>query len=465
VLGWLPRVPQPDASALDRARRKAYWRLIPLVFVCYVIAYIDRTNVSLAQLQMGKQLGFDPATFGLGFGMFFIGYVLLEIPGAILVERWSARKWISRIMITWGIIAALQALVHTRSQFYLMRFLLGLAEAGFFPGVIVYLTHWFPDRDRARALALIIIAQPLAQISSPPLSYYLLRLGTTETVAGVASTYPSPWGLEGWQWMFIGWGIPAVVLGVVVLFALTDRPRDARWLTAEERAALEAELERERLTSPARAHLRLVDVVRSPPVLLLAATNFSITCGHYGVESFLPQIFQQWYGMDMRSITWAVPIPYVAMLAAQIGVSWSSDRTRERWWHTCLPMFAGALALLLTPLSRGYFPASVLCFALVMAGIRSYLAPFYTLPKLFLQGTAAAGAIGFINAIANLGGFVGPTVFGQIQGMTGDYVGGILFLAGTSTMAGTLILILRRLYRRRQLEPRPEPRRTVPAGG
>jgi ACS family tartrate transporter-like MFS transporter len=447
-----PSVPPPDASALDRARHKAYRRLIPLVLVCYVIAYIDRSNVSLAKLQMNQKLGFDEAIFGFGAGIFFLGYFLLEIPGAIIVERWSARKWISRIMVTWGIIAALQALVRTPGQFYTMRFLLGLAEAGFFPGVIVYLTHWFPDRDRARALAYIIVAQPLAQIVSPKLSYYMLRLGTTETVDGVTRTFPPLLGMDGWQWMYIAWGIPAVVLGVVVLFVLPDRPRDARWLTDEEKQALEAELARERLASPAHGHhMGLLAVLRNPAVLLLAAANFSIVCGHYGVEFFLPTIFEQWYGMGLSSITWAVPVPYIAMLAAQLGVSWSSDRTRERWWHTALPMFAGALALLLTPASRGQFLLSLLCFALAMAGIRSYLAPFYALPKLFLQGTAAAGAIGFINAVANLGGFVGPNAIGQIQKLTGEYSGGIWFLAGTSTLAGTFIVILRLMYRRQAL--------------
>src|SRR5260221_3949592 len=222
-------------SPLDRARRKAYWRLIPLCFISYVIAYVDRSNVAIAKLTMTRDLpGFDNAVIGFGAGVFFIGYFLLEIPGTLIVERWSARKWIARIMITWGIVAALTPLVKTPFQFYVVRFLLGLAEAGFYPGVIVYLTHWFASRDRARALAYFFVATPIAQVISPKISNELLKIGTDETINGVAVHRPELFGLEGWQCVYIFWGIPAVVLGVVVLALLKDRPRDAGWLTPEE---------------------------------------------------------------------------------------------------------------------------------------------------------------------------------------------------------------------------------------
>src|SRR6267378_2392728 len=210
-----------DADALDRARRKAYRRLLPLVFISYVIAFVDRSNVAIAKLTMTRDLpGFDNAVIGFGAGVFFLGYFLLEIPGTLIVERWSARKWISRIMITWGITAALTAAVKTPSQFYLVRFLLGLAEAGFFPGVIVYLTHWFPTRDRSRALAYFFVATPVAQVLSPKISNALLKIGTEEVVNGVSVQHSQLLGLDGWQWIYIFWGIPAVVLGVVVLFVL-----------------------------------------------------------------------------------------------------------------------------------------------------------------------------------------------------------------------------------------------------
>ncbi|HEY0706459.1 MAG TPA: MFS transporter [Polyangia bacterium] len=440
------------ASALDRARHKAYRRLIPLVFLSYVIAYIDRSNVAIAKLTMANDLQFDNAIFARAAGIFFIGYFLPEILGPILVERWSARKWISRIMITWGIIAACTAAVKTPGQFYTLRFVLGLAEGGFFPAVIVYLNHWFPDRDRAKALAFFIIAAPVAQIISPPLSYPLLRLGTTEVIDGVSTTFPTLLGLVGWQWVYIAWGIPAVILGFVVLARLVDRPEQARWLTPEEKAALTSELQRERAAlSGTVAHLGLWQALRNPRVLMLAAANFFVVCGHYGVEFFLPTFLRQWYGLQLGSLVSLVILPFMAMLVSQLVVSWNSDRTRERWWHTALPMYTGALALLLTPLSRGNLALSLLCFAVALAGIRSYLAPFYALPRLFLQGTAAAGSIGLINAVANLGGFIGPMAMGEIEKATGSFHGGITFLAATSATSATIIVILRAWHLRRPL--------------
>src|ERR1041384_56681 len=253
--------------------------------------------------------GFDNAVIGKGAGLFFIGYFLLEIPGTLLVEKWSARKWICRIMITWGITAALTALVKTPIQFYLVRFLLGLAEAGFFPGVIVYLTHWFPSRDRARALAYFFVATPIAQIVSPKISNILLKIGTDEKVNGVTVHHPELWGLEGWQWIYICWGIPAVLLGVFVFFALTDRPRQAKWLSPAERDALEAELQREKALQHAGRRLTLLEALRHPKVLLLAAAYFCIVTGSYGVEFFMPSILEKWYSLKFDALTWLVTLP------------------------------------------------------------------------------------------------------------------------------------------------------------
>jgi len=300
-------------TVLDRARRKAFYRLLPLCFLCYVIAYVDRTNVSLAMLTMVHDLkGFDDAVFGIGSGVFFVGYFLLEIPGTLIVEKWSARKWISRIMLTWGLMAGLTALVKTPTQFYSLRFLLGLAEAGFFPGIIVYLTHWFPSRDRARALATFLVATPTAQIISPKISNLLLRIGTTETVAGdmkgadtslVTVTHPQVMGLQGWQWMYIAWGIPAVVLGVVVFFALTDRPRDAKWLTLEERNALETELERDKAAGGGKRRMKVTEALRNPKVLMLALAYFLTTSANYGIEFFLPRLDHLVMGRLLDSAT------------------------------------------------------------------------------------------------------------------------------------------------------------------
>src|SRR5437773_3767369 len=258
-----------SATALDRARQKAYWRLLPLLFICYVIAYVDRSNVAIAKLTMTRDLpGFDNAVIGFGAGVFFAGYFLLEIPGTLIVEKWSARKWICRIMITWGMMAALTATIKTPSQFYLVRFLLGLAEAGFFPGVIVYLTHWFTSRDRTRALACFFVATPIAQIVSPKISNALLKIGTDEIVNGASVHHPELFRLEGWQWVYIAWGIPAVVLGIIVFCALPDRPRQARWLPSEEREALEIELEREKTQRHGGQRMSVVGALRHPKVLL-----------------------------------------------------------------------------------------------------------------------------------------------------------------------------------------------------
>ncbi|HXK17172.1 MAG TPA: MFS transporter [Polyangiaceae bacterium] len=438
-----------QVTALERARRKAYWRLIPLVFVCYAIAYIDRANVAFAKLTMAKDLGFDDEVFGTGFGIFFLGYVLLEVPGALLVERWSARKWMSRIMITWGMVAACTALVKTPGQFYGMRFLLGLAEAGFFPGAIVYLTHWFTARDRARALALLITAAPIAQMVSTRLSAPLLRIGTTETVNHVIVTTPLVFGMRGWQIMYIVWAIPALVLGVVVLLKLTDRPAQAGWIAPDELAALETELARERAATPAAARVGFGQVLKNPAILLLALANFLITSAHYGIEAFQPTILKDWFHLSITDVAWAALPSFGAILLGLLGVAWSSDRRGERWFHSCVPMFWGSGLLLLTMLGRESFALTVVLFALAVLGVRAYVAVFYSLPKLFLDGPAAAGAIGFINAIANLGGFVGPRTLGTLAKSSGSFVTGFVYLSVTAALAGVCILVVRVYHGRR----------------
>ena len=442
-----PGTPTP---ALDRARKKAYWRLLPLLFICYVIAYVDRANVAIAKLTMTRDLpGFDNAVIGLGAGMFFIGYFLLEIPGTLIVEKWSARKWICRIMITWGILAALTSLVKTPTHFYVVRFLLGLAEAGFFPGVIVYLTHWFPSRDRARALACFMVATPVAQILSPKISNALLKIGTDETVDNVTVHHPELFGLEGWQCVYIFWGIPAVVLGVVVFFLLKDWPRDAGWLTSEEKEALHRELEREKELQ--RAHrMTVLGALRHPKVLLLALAYFCIVTGSYGVEFFLPSILQQWYDLKFDAITWLVILPPSLALAGQLFVGWNSDRTKERHFHVVVPIALGAVALALAPLSRGQGQLflTVACFMLAFVGFKSYLPAFWSLPSLFLTEAAAAGSIGLINSIGNLGGFFGTSVVGKLQTLTGSFVGGIYFLCVSMTVSATIIFLLGRERKR-----------------
>ncbi len=433
----------PTASALDRARSKAYWRLLPLLFLCYVIAYVDRANVSIAKLTMTRDLpGFDNAVIGLGAGMFFLGYFLLEIPGTLIVERWSARKWISRIMISWGIMAALTALVKTPNQFYGVRFCLGLAEAGFFPGIIVYLTHWFPSRDRAKALAYFLVATPFAQVVSPKISNALLKIGTDEVVNGVTVHHAEFFGLEGWQCVYIFWGIPAVVLGVVVLFAMTDRPRDAKWLTTEEREALETELERERAARATGKRMTVFEALRHPKVLLLALAYFCTVTGSYGIEFFLPSILKDWYGMNFNQLTWLVMLPPIVALAGQLFVGWSSDRLKERRYHAVVPIVIGACAIGLAPFTQGNLALTVFCFMVAFAGFKSYMPAFWALPSLFLTEAAAAGSIGLINSVGNLGGFLGPTVLGAVEKSTGSYTGGLYFLCVSMIISSAIIFFL-----------------------
>ena len=429
VTGQGTRAAAVDPSPLDRARRKAYRRLLPLCFISYVIAYVDRSNVAIAKLTMSRDLpAFDNAVIGFGFGVFFIGYFLLEIPGTLIVERWSARKWLARIMITWGITAALTAAVKTPVQFYVVRFLLGLAEAGFYPGVIVYLTHWFASRDRARALAYFFVATPVAQIISPKISNALLKIGTDEVIGAVRVHHPEVLGLEGWQWVYIAWGIPAVILGVLVLILLTDRPQQAAWLAPEERDALLAELARENKARPASHHVKLLAAMRDPKVLLLCAVYFLAVTGSYGVESFMPSILDRWYALKLDTLTWLVILPPILALAGQLFVGWSSDRRKERRLHTAVPMALAAVGLILVTQSRGSLALTIFGFMLSYAGFKAYLPAFWSLPSLFLTDTAAAGCIGLINSVGNLGGFMGPFVLGTVEKLTGSFEGGLFFL-------------------------------------
>ncbi len=433
-----PAVPSP----LDRARRKAYWRLLPVLFVCYVIAYVDRANVAIAKLTMTKDLpGFDNAVIGFGAGVFFWGYFLLEVPGSLIVEKWSARKWICRIMVTWGIMAALTALVKTPMQFYVVRFMLGLAEAGFFPGIVVFLTHWFPARDRTRALALFFVATPIAQIVSPKISNALLRFGTDEIVNGVTLHHPELLGLKGWQWVYIFWGIPAVVLGAVVLIVLKDRPRDAKWLTTEEREALESQLEMEKAAG-GKKRMTLLQALSHPMVLLLALAYFCNVTGTYGIEFFLPSILQQWYGLKIDAITWLVILPPILALVAQLFVGWSSDRMRERRLHAVVPLAAAAAAIALAPLTQGNLFLTIACFMVGFGGLKAYLPAFWAMPSLFLTGPAAAGSIGLINSLGNLGGFFGPAVLGKVQTVTGSFVGGIYYLAVSISISACILFFM-----------------------
>ncbi|CAF1205973.1 unnamed protein product [Rotaria sordida] len=432
------------SSLLRSAIIKAYWRLLPLLFFSYIIAYVDRNNVSLAKLKMINDLrSFQHRTetiFGLGQVAFFIGYLILEIPGTLIVEKWSARKWICRIMITWGILASLTAIVKQPWHFYLIRFLLGLAEAGFFPGIVVYLTHWFPARARARALSLFFTATPIAQFISPKISYYILRMGTIEN--GIY--YRTLFKLKGWQWMYIIWGVPSVIFGIVVLFFLTDRPKDANWLSDEERQALETELSLELLhRQAAGGHLTLLQALRHIKVILLAIAYFFVVTGSYGVEIFLPTILRDWYHLSDSLLTWLLMIPPFGSLVGMLVIGFSSDRTKERRFHASIPILIGAIGLGLTLIRQQPLIVMIILFTVASIGTKAYAPAFWSLPSLFLSESAAAGSIGFINSIGNLGGGVGPFVLGILKDRTGSFFLGILLLSISMCLTSIIITVLR----------------------
>lgn len=403
---------------------------MPFLFLLYIVAYLDRVNVAFAAVGgMKVDLKFTDGVIGFGAGIFFIGYVVLEIPGTILVEKWSARGWIARIMISWGVLAMLTGFVHTKNQFYLVRFLLGAAEAGFFPGIIVYLSHWFRYQDRAKAVAYLMAAVPVSNVVGAPLSGLLLKLNWL--------------GLEGWRWMFILEGIPAIIMGVATLFYLTDWPRQANWLHSDEREWLIGELEDEKRAKEAKHSLRILEAFRHREVVLLTLAYFFMVTAVYGLNFWLPSIVKTLSGLPTFLVSVISALPYCVGLVSILLVGWHSDKTRERRWHTALAMMTASTGLLLSVVFRDFTPLAIAMLCLTGAGTAGYLPGFWALPTSFLSGTTAAAAIGLINSFGNLGGFVGPYVVGYLSTRTGSYFGGILYLSASALIASFLILSLR----------------------
>ncbi len=396
-----------DQSVGDRARRRITRRIMPYLFFLYIIAYLDRVNVSYAALDMTRALGFTPEVYGFGAGIFFIGYFLLEIPGSILVERWSARKWIARIMVLAGF-------VHTATQFYWVRFLLGISEAGFFPGIIVYLTHWFRSEDRTKGLALFMAAQPIANIIGAPVSGSLLGIHWL--------------GMQGWRWLFFLEGMPAVILGIVTIFYLTDWPEQAAWLPEDERRWIISALESEKRTKQTANPQHVAKALRQPNVLLLALAYFCMTTSVYGVTFWLPTIIKKLSGLSNLLVTLTAALPYCVGLAAILLTGWSSDRTKERRWHAALCMAIASAGLLLSVVFQNTTVLAVLMFCLAAVGMYGYLPGFWSLPTSFLTGTAAAASIGLINSVGNLGGFAGPYIVGYFSKATEFSFAGVLCL-------------------------------------
>ncbi len=399
---------------------------MPFLICLFIIAFIDRVNLGYAGLEMTKDLNFNPEVFGFGAGIFFFGYFLFEIPGTLLVETWSARKWLARIIISWGVLAMLTGFIQNSTHFYIARFLLGAAEAGFFPGVIVYLSHWFRYQDRAKAVAMFMAAIPVANIFGGPLSGWILGINWL--------------GLAGWRWVFILEGIPAIFFGIATIFYLTDRPREAKWLTADEREWILSELEREKEARQTAHTLSVWQALKHRNVLLLAVGYFCAVTSAYGFNFWLPTILKGLSGYSNLQVSVIAALPYCAGLAAMLLVGWSSDRTGERRWHTAISLLAVSAGLLLSALARENLVLAVAMFCVAGAGLYSYLPGFWALPATFLTETAAAAAIGLINSVGNLGGFVGPYIVGYLNNSTGSFYAGIIYLSCSALVAAILIL-------------------------
>ena len=421
--------PHQTNDVAARATRRVQRRLLPFLILVYVVAFLDRVNVNFAALSMTRDLAFGPRQFGFGAGVFFLGYFLFEIPGSLIVERTGARRWISRIMVTWGVVAMVMSTVHTPLQFYGLRFLLGVAEAGFFPGIIVYLTHWFPARERAKALGLFTAAVPISNMLGAPLSGLIM---------GVR------WGgLAGWRWLFLLEGAPAIVLGIVTMFFLTDRPRDARWLPADEKAWLVATLEAESLARRAAGPHRLSGALRDPRVWLLATAFFLIVVPTYAIQLWMPQIVRNISDLSPFHIGLVVDLAYLLGLPSLLLCGWSSDRRGERRWHAAIPMMVLATGLLVTAGLQEHWPAVIVGLIIAGAGLNAHLPAFWALPPQFLAGEAATGSVGLINSIGNLGGFAGPSLVGVLKQGRTSFAPGLAALAGFAVLASVAILLVR----------------------
>jgi MFS transporter, ACS family, tartrate transporter len=417
------------SEAGRRATRRIAYRLLPFVFLIYIVNYIDRVNVSFANLRMSTDLGFSDRVYGFGVGMFYITYVLFEIPGAIIVERWSARKWIARIMISWGVITILTGFVRTAGQFYFARFLLGAAESSFFPGMIVYLTHWFRVRERSRAIACLYAGVPTAALFGSPIAGWLLGV---------------QWlSLAGWRWLFILEGIPAVLLGVACLWYLTDRPQQAHWLPLEEKEWITRELQHELEAKKRIRDYTIVQAFLDRRVLILIIVWFLSLSGILGNIYWVPTFLKRISGYSNRSVTSLLLLPALAGIIGTLFNGWHSDKTGERRWHAAIPLVATGLAYALLVLFRQNSAAAIVLLLLGSALYYAFYPIFWAIPTLMLSESAAAATFGLINSVGQLGGFAGPYMVGLLNQRTHSLTASFGFVGLVYLAAGGLILALK----------------------
>jgi ACS family tartrate transporter-like MFS transporter len=419
-----PALPMASSARFaDHTRHQVAVRLLPFLFVLYVTNYLDRTSVAYAGLGMSRDLGFNDRVFGLGAGVFFISYVALQIPGALLVERWSARRMISATMIAWGFLTSLTALVHTPVQLYLARFALGAAEAGFFPGVVVYLSHWFIREDRCKSTSNFMAAIPLSFVIGSPLAGWILGHGWFH--------------IQGWRWLFVLEGLPAIIFGVVVFFFLTDWPHQAAWLAPEQREWIGRKLEEEKPTGVRAVSSR--EALLSPMVLVLAGLTFLQYFAGYAIFFWMPTMLKRQSGFSDARVGLIGAIPYIVLFIAMIFNGWHSDRSGERHWHSAVPLFISAIGLLAL-VGRPHSMVLTMALFSMVAINTAYLPIFWAIPTEFLTASAAATAVGAINAVGSIAGFAGPYAFGYLVSRTGSFAVGMAVLAVCSVAAGLLIL-------------------------
>ncbi|MBI6852947.1 MFS transporter [Pseudomonas cichorii] len=410
----------------SNAYRKTAWRLMPFLMLCYLCAYLDRVNVGFAKLQMMNDLALSEAVYGLGAGMFFIGYFLCEVPSNIILHRVGARIWIARIMITWGIISALFAFVETAWQFYVLRFLLGVAEAGLAPGLLLYLTYWFPSYRRARMTVLWFVAIPLSGMIGGPLSGWIMN------------SFAGYHGWAGWQWMFVIEAIPTVVVGLMVLGYLKDGVHQATWLNDEEKALVLRELEED--NSQKVVHESTGAFIRDRRLWLLAGIYFCVVMGQYAITFWLPTLVRNAGVSDPLHIGLLSSVPYICAIVAMLLMGRSGDKHRERRWHLVIPMIAGAAGLSLAALMGGNLVLSIMSLCLAAAGILSASSLFWMLPTTLLGGVSAAAGIAAVNSFANLAGFCSPYLIGWITTTTGSSAIGMYLITGVLIFGAFLVL-------------------------
>ncbi|WP_434616657.1 MFS transporter [Arthrobacter sp. A5] len=430
-------VPAADVAMRKRVMRKVAWRLSPFLGLLYFINYLDRTNIAFAAPHgMNAALGFTASTFGLASGLFFVGYLLLEVPSNLALHKFGARRWIARIMVSWGIIATIMTWVPNAGTMYVLRFLLGVAEAGFFPGIILYLTFWFPKRERARAVALFMLAVPLSSAIGSPLSAWLITTG--HQVFG---------GLDGWRFMFLVEGLPAIIVGVICWFYLTDRPADAKWLDGDERAWLSREMDAEDAQTAKRYHVTLKQALTQGRIWALAFVYFGIVYGLYAIGFFLPTIiagFKKEFHTDFSVLQqgFIVAIPYVFGCFSMYFWARHGDKTGERVWHVALPTIVGGIAIPIA-LYLSSPVAAMIAITVCTMGICAALPTFWPLPTMFLSGAAAAAGVALINSIGNTAGFIGPYVTGWLADITGTQQAGMWAVGLAMVAAGVVVLILK----------------------